>query len=220
MMSEPICVLIADDHAIVRKGISALLATEHGIRVVGEARNGKQAIARAESLCPDVILMDLVMPEVDGITAIRHITAHQPEICILVLTSFASDDRIFKAIKAGALGFLLKDSNPEELVQAIKRVHRGESSIHPLVARRLLEELSKPPPRLPSSGLTDREMEVLRLVAQGRSNQQIADELGIKAATVRTHVSNLLNKLHLDSRTQAALYALRKGLASINDVEA
>ena len=212
--------MIADDHAIVRKGISALLATERGIKVVGEAQNGKQAIARAESLCPDVILMDLVMPEVDGITAIRHITAHQPEICILVLTSFASDDRIFKAIKAGALGFLLKDSNPEELVQAIKRVHRGESSIHPVVARRLLEELSKPPPQLPSSRLTDREMEVLRLVAQGKSNQQIADELGIKAATVHTHVSNLLNKLPLDSRTQAALYALRKGLASINDVEA
>ncbi len=219
-MSEPIRVLIVDDHAIVRKGIAALLATEPAIDVVGEAENGRQAITEAHTLRPDVILMDLVMPEVDGIAAIRHITANQPETRILVLTSFSSDDRIFTAIKAGALGYLLKDSGPKELVDAIYQVHRGESSLHPVVARRLLQELAKPAPKpTTATALTDREMEVLQLVAQGHGNRQIAAELNIKEATVRTHVSNILSKLHLDSRTQAALYALREGLASINDLK-
>ncbi len=219
-MSEPIRVLIVDDHAIVRKGIAALLATEPAIDVVGEAENGRQAITEAHTLRPDVILMDLVMPEMDGIAAIRHITANQPETRILVLTSFSSDDRIFTAIKAGALGYLLKDSGPKELVDAIYQVHRGESSLHPVVARRLLQELAKPAPKpTTATALTDREMEVLQLVAQGHGNRQIAAELNIKEATVRTHVSNILSKLHLDSRTQAALYALREGLASINDLK-
>jgi NarL family two-component system response regulator LiaR len=220
-MSKPIHVLIVDDHAIVRKGITALLATEPGIKVIGEAQNGRQAIAKARTLRPDVILMDLAMPEMDGITAIRHITTDQPDTRILVLTSFATDDRIFRAIKAGALGYLLKDSGPKELVQAIHRVHAGESSLHPLVARRLLQELSKPAPEHTSSTrLTDRELDVLQLVAQGQTNRQIADELNIKEATVRTHVSNILSKLRLDSRTRAALYALREGLASIDDTKA
>jgi NarL family two-component system response regulator LiaR len=219
-MTRSICVLVADDHAIVRKGIRALLATEPDIEVVGEAENGREAVTEAERLQPDVILMDLVMPEVDGIEAIRRITGRQPEARILVLTSFAADDKVFPAIKAGALGYLLKDSGPEELVQAIHQVYRGESSLHPTIARKLLHELSRPSERPPTpEPLTEREVEVLRLVARGLSNQEIADQLVISEATVRTHVSNILGKLHLASRTQAALYALREGLASLDDVD-
>jgi NarL family two-component system response regulator LiaR len=177
-----------------------------------------EAVAETERLQPDVILMDLVMPEMDGIEAIRRITAQQPEARILVLTSFAADDKVFPAIKAGALGYLLKDSGPEELVSAIHQVYRGESSLHPAVARKLLQELSHPPKQPPTpEPLTEREVEVLKLVAQGQSNQEIAEELVISEATARTHVSNILRKLHLASRTQAALYALREGLASLED---
>jgi len=219
-MTRSIRVLVADDHAIVRKGIRALLATEPAIEVVGEAENGREAVTEAEKLQPDVILMDLVMPEMDGIEAICRITARQPEARILVLTSFAADDKVFPAIKAGALGYLLKDSGPEELVQAIHQVYRGESSLHPTIARKLLHELSRPSERPPTpEPLTEREVEVLRLVARGQSNQEIADQLVISEATVRTHVSNILGKLHLASRTQAALYALREGLASLDDVD-
>ena len=219
-MTSSIRVLVADDHDIVRKGIRALLATEPDIEVVGEAENGREAVTEAERLQPDVILMDLVMPEVDGIEAIRRITGRQPEARILVLTSFAADDKVFPAIKAGALGYLLKDSGPEELVQAIHQVYLGESSLHPTIARKLLHELSRPSERPPTpEPLTEREVEVLRLVARGQSNQEIADQLVISEATVRTHVSNILGKLHLASRTQAALYALREGLASLDDAE-
>jgi NarL family two-component system response regulator LiaR len=219
-MTSSIRVLVADDHAIVRKGIRALLATEPDIEVVGEAENGREAVTEVERLQPDVILMDLVMPEVDGIEAIRRITARQPEAHILVLTSFAADDKVFPAIKAGALGYLLKDSGPEDLVQAIHQIYRGQSSLHPTIARKLLQELSRPSERPPTPDpLTEREVEVLRLVARGQSNQEIADQLVISEATVRTHVSNILGKLHLASRTQAALYALREGLASLDDVD-
>jgi two-component system, NarL family, response regulator LiaR len=219
-MTQSIKVLIVDDHAIVRKGIRALLTTEPNIQVLGEAKDGREAITEVERLRPDVILMDLVMPEMDGIEAIRQITSRQPGSRILVLTSFATDEKVFPAIKAGALGYLLKDSNPEELVQAIHQVHRGESSLHPTIARKLLQELARPPQRPPTSEpLTDREMSVLRLIAHGLSNQEIADQLTISEATVRTHVSNILGKLHLASRTQAALYALREGLASLDDAE-
>ena len=215
-MTEQIRVLIADDHALVRKGIRALLATEAAIAVVGEAEDGRQAVVEAERLSPDIILMDLVMPGMDGIEAIRQIKGRQLEARILVLTSFAADDKVFPAIKAGALGYLLKDSSPEELVRAIHQVHRGESSLHPMIARKLLQELSRPAEQTPApEPLTEREVEVLQLVAQGRSNQEIADLLVISEATVRTHVSNILGKLHLASRTQAALYALRQGLASL-----
>jgi len=203
----------------VRKGIRAILATEPKIEVIGEAENGREAINQTEALRPDVILMDLVMPELDGIEAIRQITARRPQARILVLTSFATDDKVFPAIKAGALGYLLKDSSPEELVQAIQHVHRGEPSLHPTIARRVLQELSQPeePEKPPTSDpLTEREVEVLRLVARGLSNQQIANQLLISEATVRTHVSNILSKLHLASRIQAALYALDKGLASLD----
>ena len=220
MSGTPIRVLIVDDHAIVRKGIRALLATESDIAVVGEAGNGQEAVAQVRALAPDVVLMDLVMPGVSGIDAIRQIVAQQPSSRILVLTSFAGDEQIFPAIKAGALGYLLKDSEPNELVEAIRRVHRGESSLHPSVARKVLRELAQP--AAPDHGqaiLTEREVAVLRLVARGMSNQEIADQLVITEATVRTHVSNILSKLHLASRTQAALYALREGIASLDDLE-
>ena len=217
-----ISVLVVDDHLIVRKGIRSLLATEPDLTVVGEATNGKEAITQTKALQPDVILMDLVMPEMDGIEAIKHITGHNPEARIVVLTSFATDEKVFPAIKAGALGYLLKDSAPEDLVHAIQQVYRGESSLHPTIARKLLQEMARPPqPQKPptTEPLTERELAVLKLVAQGLSNQAIADELVISEATVRTHVSNILGKLHLASRTQAALYALREGLASLDGEE-
>ena len=218
-MSSRIRVLIADDHAILRKGIRALLGTESDMEVVGETGDGLETVAQARALRPDVILMDLVMPKMDGIEATRQITAEQPGVRILVLTSFAADDKVFPAIKAGALGYLLKDSGPDELVQAIHQVHRGEPSLEPSIARKVLLELSQPPKTpLTAEPLTEREVDVLRLVAQGRSNRDIAEELVITEMTVRTHVSNILGKLHLASRTQAALYALREGLASLDDV--
>ena len=217
-MTSPIRILIVDDHAIVRKGIRALFRSMPEIDVIGEAENGWEAITEVERLQPDVVLMDLLMPELDGIEATRRITAQRPDVRILVLTSFAGEDKIFPAIKAGALGYHLKDSSPEELVKAIHQVHRGESSLHPVIARKVLQELSHPSERPPTPDpLTPREVEVLQLVAQGRSNQEIADLLVISETTVRTHVSNILNKLHLASRTQAALYALREGLASLDD---
>ncbi len=222
-MNDEIRVIVVDDHAIVRKGISALLATEPGIQVVGEASNGAEALDQASSLLPDVMLMDLVMPQMDGIEAIRQIKTRQPDIRILVLTSFAADDKVLPAIKAGALGYLLKDSSPEDLVSAIRQVYRGESWLHPTIARKVLQELTRPVEHKPapdsSQSLTEREAEVLRLIAQGLSNREIADRLVLSEATVRTHVSNILNKLHLASRTQAALYALREGLASLKEDE-
>jgi NarL family two-component system response regulator LiaR len=218
--ADPIRVFVADDHAIVRKGIAAVLEIVPDIDVVGEAENGRDAVRRVEQLQPDVILMDLVMPEMDGIEAIRRIKDRQPEARILVLTTFAGEDKIFPAIKAGALGYHLKDSRPEELVQAIRQVHRGESSLHPVIARKVLDELSQPSERPPTPDpLTPREVEVLRLVAQGLQNPEIAEKLVITEATVRTHVSNIMSKLHLASRTQAALYALREGIASLDDAD-
>jgi NarL family two-component system response regulator LiaR len=218
MNQTPIRVLIVDDQAIVRKGICALLAMVEYIQVVGEAGDGKEAVARAKALDPDVILMDLVMPGGDGIAAIRQITSHQKGARILVLTSFASDDKVFPAIKAGALGYLLKDSEPVDLLEAIQQVHRGEPSLHPIIARKVLQEMQRPSKRPPTPDpLTDRELQVLRLVARGLTNGEIAERLVVTEATVRSHVSNTLSKLHLANRVQATLYALQKGLASLEN---
>jgi NarL family two-component system response regulator LiaR len=224
ILTGSIRVLVADDHAIVRKGICALLATEEGIEVVGEAADGQDAVEQVERLRPDVVLMDLVMPGVDGLAATRRINADWPETRILVLTSFAGVDKIMPAIKAGALGYLLKDSDPEVLVDSIRQVYCGNSSLHPSVARALLQEVAHPSGTTESGGateeLTDREAEVLRFVARGWCNQEIADALTISEATVRAHVSHILAKLDLASRTQAAIYALRMGWASLAEQDA
>jgi NarL family two-component system response regulator LiaR len=212
---EPIRVLIADDHAIVREGLRALIDTEPGMDLVGEASDGVEAVQLARSLKPDVLLLDLLMPRQDGLSAIAEIKQHEPEARILVLTSFAEDEKVFPAIKAGALGYLLKDTTPHSLLQAIRDVYNGESSLHPTIARKLIGELhrpSSPPPA--GEELTEREVEVLSLVAQGLTNQEIADQLVVSERTVRKHVSNILGKLHLANRTQAALYALRTGIAT------
>jgi len=216
-MSEAIRVYITDDHQIVRRGIRQLLSTEAGIEVVGEASNGKDAVADMDKLKPDIVLMDLVMPVMDGIEAIRQIKAGHPSIQILVLTSFATDDKVFPAIKAGALGYLIKDTSPDELISAIHQVHKGEPTLHSSIAQKLLKEISHSDGEGPVSPdpLTDRELEVLKLISRGLSNQEIAETLVVSVATVYTHVSRVLDKLHLASRTQAALYALREGLASL-----
>lgn len=206
-------VLIVDDHAIVRKGIRALLSEADGFEVVGEAGNGQAAVLAAQETQPDVILMDLLMPGMDGIEATRQITNRQPQTHVLVLTSFAADNKVFPAIKAGAVGYLLKDSSPDELVRAIRQVHRGEPALHPTIARKLLQEIARPAELQPApEALTEREMTVLRLIAQGLSNQEIAGRIAVSEPTVRTHVSRILGKLHLANRTQAALYAVREGL--------
>jgi NarL family two-component system response regulator LiaR len=218
-MTSPIRVLLVDDHVILRKGIRALLSTVPDIEVVGEAGDGTEALVQADALLPDVILMDLVMPQMDGIEATRQITARQPGARILVLTSFVADDKVFPAIKAGALGYILKDTGPDDLVRAIHQVHRGEPTLEPEIARKVLFEIAHPPKQPPTPDpLTSREMDVLRLLAQGKSNREIADELVLAELTVRTHVSKILGKLHLANRTQAALYALKEGLAALDDV--
>jgi NarL family two-component system response regulator LiaR len=217
-MTETIRVLIADDHAVVREGVRSLINSEPGMEVVGEATDGVEAVLKARALQPDVILLDLVMPRKDGLAAIEEIKRENPEARILVLTSFAEDDKVFPAIKTGALGYLLKDSPPQELLQAIRDVYRGESSLHPTIARKLIRELSQPSELPPTEEpLSEREVDVLQLVAKGLSNQKIGDKLVISERTVRTHVSNILDKLHLANRTQATLYALRAGLASLNE---
>ncbi len=220
MTKQPIRLLVVDDHGIVRKGICALLAQVADMQVVGEASDGENAVAQAETLKPDVILMDLVMPKMDGVEAIRQILARLPQTRIIALTSFGADDKVFPAIKAGALGYLLKDSDPEDLIGTIRRVYAGEPSLPPNIAIKVLEELSHPKTHpLTPEPLTEREVEVLRLVAQGLDNREIAQRLSIGQATVRTHLDNILSKLHLANRVQATLYALRQGLTSLDDKE-
>ena len=216
-MSAAIRVFIADDHPIVRRGIRDLLETEPGIEVAGEAQNGQEAVDGVAHTVPDLVLMDLVMPGMDGIEATRRIREQHPAVRVLVLTSFATDDKVFPAIKAGASGYLIKDTGPEDLLRAIRQVHRGETTLHPAIAQMLLQEISSPSEKpLSRDPLTAREAEVLKLLARGLNNQEIADALVVSVATVYTHVSNILAKLHLASRTQAALYALREGYASLN----
>lgn len=216
-MTETIRVLIADDHAVVREGLRGLITSEPGMEIVGEAADGAEAVEKARSLQPDVILLDLVMPRMSGLAAIITIKKENPDARILILTSFVEDSKVFPAIKSGALGYLLKDSLPDELLRAIRQVYRGESSLHPTVARKLIRELNQPSELPPSEGsLTAREVEVLKLVAQGLPNREIAEKLSIAGRTVRNHVSSILDKLHLANRTQATLYALREGLASLD----
>ena len=211
-------VLVVDDHAIVREGIKALLAMFDDVEVVGEAADGGDAVEQAEVLCPDVVLMDLVMPEMDGIEATRQIMAKQAQARIIALTSFSADDKVFPAIRAGAVGYLLKDTDPRDLVRSIRLAYAGESSLHPAVARKVIQGFcpAADPGGKPEK-LTERENEVLSLVACGLTNQEIADKLFLSEATIRTHVSNILAKLHMHNRVQAALFALRTGLVSLDE---
>ena len=214
-------VLIADDHAIVRRGLRTLIAGEPDMKVAGEATDGYEVVYHARDLNPDVILMDLVMPGQSGLEALTQIKADDPDARVLVLTSFGDNERVFSAIRAGAAGYLLKDASPEQLLQAIHDVYNGESHLHPTIALKMLRELDNPtapsPDRpLTEEPLTDREVEVLRLVAQGQSNQDIAKNLTISERTVGNHIGSILHKLHLANRTQAALYALKRGLVDLN----
>ncbi len=210
---ELISVLIADDYPVVRHGLRLLLELQEDFDFVGEAADGAEAVALAEQLLPDVVLMDLVMPELDGIEATRQIRTVSPSTQVIVLTSFAEDEKVFPAIKAGAAGYLLKEAQPQELLDAVRRVHRGEGLLHPSVAAKVMRELAERREKEPA--LTDRELEVLRLLARGLSNKLIAQELVISEKTVKTHVSNVLAKLHLSDRTQAALYAVRRKLVEL-----
>ncbi len=211
---EKIRILICDDHAIVREGLRTVIRSEPDMLLVGEAADGAEAVDLAHEVNPHVILMDLVMEGMSGIKAIQKIKKEDPNVHILVLTSFAEDDMVFPAIKSGALGYLLKDSSPEQLVQSIREVYRGEPSLHPRIALKVIRELNRPADLPPTENpLTEREVDVLRLVAQGLTNQEIAARLVVSDWTVRTHVRNILSKLHLANRTQAALYAIREGLS-------
>lgn len=215
-MIKKIRVMIVDDHAVVREGQRALIETEPNMELVGEACDGLEAVELAKTTSPDVILMDLQMPRMNGIEAIKLIKEDNPESKILVLTSFAEDEQVFHSVKAGALGYLLKDASPEEIIRAIRTVNRGDSLMDSVIAKKLMNEIQrKSELPLTKDPLSDRETEVLIAVAGGLSNQDIGEKLYISERTVRTHVSHILEKLQLANRTQATLYALKEGLADL-----
>lgn len=214
---KPIRVLIADDHAVVREGLRAFLELQDGIAIVGEVADGEEALAAAARLRPDVVLMDLVMPKLDGVGAMRELRRLLPSVRVLVLTSFSTDDRVLPAIQAGAAGYLLKSVEPAELLRAVRAAHAGEAIIDPAVAPRLVAAIANPPASRDDHGgrLTGREQEVLALIARGFANKRIALELGISEKTVKAHVGHLLAKLGVADRTQAALHAVRTGLVGL-----
>lgn len=215
-MNEIIRILIVDDHTIVRDGLQALINAETGMQVVGVGADGVEAVEQASLLKPDVILLDLIMPRKDGVQATAEIKKENPAARILILTSFAEDHQVFSAIKAGAMGYIMKDTSSDELIQAIQDVAQNRPALQPAIARKLMRDIQKQPGQVQAdSSLTDREIEILQLVARGQTNQQIADELFLSERTVRTHITNILGKLRLDNRTQAALYALREGIAHL-----
>jgi two-component system, NarL family, response regulator LiaR len=211
--SGPVRVMLVDDHAVVRQGLRTFLDLQENITVVGEARDGVEALKVVHECSPDVVLLDLIMPRMDGIETVRRMKAARPQTQIIVLTSFGDDQKVFAAIRAGATGFLLKDVSPGDLALAIHAAQRGEASLAPGIATKLMQEIAVGgSPANDEQSLTEREYAVLALIAQGRSNKQISEELSISEKTVKTHVSNILTKLHLEDRTQAAIYALREGL--------
>lgn len=213
--SEKIKVLIVDDHQVVRQGLRTFLELQEDVLVVGEAGDGLTAVEMVQQLEPDVILMDLVMPHLDGIAATRQIKASTPDIKVIALTSFTEDEKVFPAIQAGASSYLLKDISPDDLVDAIRAVYLGEARLHPDITRKLMEQVAYPAERTRQAHaeqLTKRELQVIHLVARGWSNHEIAQELVISEKTVKTHISNILSKLHLADRTQLAIYALKNAL--------
>ena len=213
--SVPIRVLIAEDHPIMRQGLGVVLDAYEDLAPVGEAENGEQAVQLAQELKPDVIVMDIQMPVKDGITAIQEISNLGLKTRILILTSYPDDDKVFQAIKAGAMGYFLKETRSEDLAEAIRLVQHGEVALPPAIARKLMQEIKEPTETMtPEEALTPREIEILRYLARGFSNQEIAGELDISITTVATHVRNILGKLHLANRTQAALYAIEWGIAT------
>ncbi len=212
MPRDIIRVLVVDDHPIFRRGLCAEINLDPGMQVVGEARDGAEAIEMARALELDVILMDAVMPAKNGIDATAEIIRTNPAAHILILTSFSEDERMLAAVRAGAMGYILKDQHPEELLQAIRDTYNGKPYLNPIVARRLLRDLPDPGGPAADAVLTRREMEVLRLVAQGLSNKEMAGKLSLQEATIRSHVGNILGKLNLTNRSQLVLYAVRNGL--------
>jgi two-component system, NarL family, response regulator LiaR len=217
---EIIKVLIVDDHQMVRQGLRTFLELQEDILVAGEASDGQQAVELVRKLAPDVVLMDLVMPRLDGIGATRQIKQAAPQVKVIALTSFTEDDKVFPAIQAGASSYLLKDVSPDDLVEAVRAAYRGEARLHPQITRKLMEQVTQqahPAPEPVVDELTSREYDVVRLVAQGRSNQEIGQELFISEKTVKTHISHILGKLNLQDRTQLAIYAIRKGLVEAED---
>ena len=212
-MSAPIKVMIVDDHELVREGLRSVLVQEPAVDVVGEAANGEQAVEAATRLRPDVVLMDLQMPGLDGIEALTRIRAKAPEIQVVVLTNFATDQKVRDAVAAGAIGYLLKDVLKAELLQAIRNAHERRPSLHPEAQRHLMKRVSTPPPAPEGGELTPRERSVLELIAGGHSNKSIASVLNLSEGTVKGYVSAVLSKLGVDDRTQAALYAVKHGLA-------
>jgi len=214
---ERVSVLLIDDHRVVRQGLRDFLESQDDIEIVGEAASGEEGVKLAQERLPDVVLMDMVLPGIDGVEATRRIKAVCPSTRIIVLTSFADDDKVFPAIKAGAISYLLKDVQPEELARAIRAAQRNEAVLHPEVAAKLMQEFTTPRTTNDSvEQLTERELDVLRQIAHGKSNKEIADTLIISEKTVKTHVSNILSKLHLADRTQAAIYALRQRLVPMD----
>jgi NarL family two-component system response regulator LiaR len=211
-VADPISVLIVDDHAVVREGLRSFLELQAGIEVVAEAADGEAAVRAAEAWKPDVVLMDLVMPRLDGVGAMRELRRRRPETRVIVLTSFPDDDRLLPAIQAGAAGYLLKNSDPQEVVRAVRAAHAGEALLDPVVAARLVQAIAQRPGSEPAERLTPREREVLALIARGMPNKRIARELEISEKTVKTHVGHVLAKLGVTDRTQAALQAVREGL--------
>jgi DNA-binding NarL/FixJ family response regulator len=216
-MAESIGVLVVDDHAVVREGLRTFLELQEGIEVIGEAGDGAEALRAAERLRPDVILMDLVMPKLDGVGAMRELRRRLPESRVIVLTSFDDDERLLPAIQAGAAGYLLKDAEPQELARAVRAAHAGEALLDPAVAARLVDALAQSAAEEPVERLTPREREVLALIGRGLPNKLIARELELSEKTVKNHVSQVLAKLGVSDRTQAALYAARAGLRDERD---